>query len=80
LPYVRFIADSKTKKLYVWRGDGALHTSIAKVLGYSYGMLELYSKVYCGLANVIGNTLKLANSYSGNVDLNSQKWQWIKIT
>lgn len=60
--YVRFIADSKDKKLYIWNGEAALHAQVAKHLGILPRIESIPDKTLIGVADIKGG--KLVARYS----------------
>lgn len=76
--YVRFIADSKHHKIYIWNGNLALHAPTAAKLGLENKIIDLYAKYLCGDARIRGYRLILEDTYGPPRQLNDLKWDWLK--
>ena len=55
--YVRFIADANNKTLYVWNGESALHSQVAKHLNLLRRIESLPDNTLVGTADINGNRL-----------------------
>lgn len=62
---VRFIADGKSKTLYIWNGEAILHSQAAKHLGLSNRIAGIPDNILLGTASISGG--KLVARYSDNL-------------
>lgn len=74
--YVRFIADSKSKRLYVWNGESLLHSQVAKHLSLDRRINSIPDQTLIGTADIRSGKLYARYSdylYGMLKDLNSYK-------
>lgn len=74
--YVRFIADSRNKKLYVWNGETLLHAQVARHLNLNRRIESIPDQTLIGTADIRSGRLYARYSdylYSMLKDLNRYK-------
>lgn len=76
--YVRFIADKRNQKLYIWGGSLAMHEDVGLSLGMRY--VHGTDDYIPGEADIEGFTLKLNNDYDLDLflKLSHEGWEWVK--
>lgn len=77
--YVRYIADPKNKKIFIWDGENGIHAQIAKAIGlYSGGASGLYSRFLCGTADIKGNRLIPSSVLGAENMVDKPEFQWVE--
>lgn len=71
LPFVRFLADKTSKKVYVWHGEiGGYHKNVEKALHLPE------NKILRGMALILPN-YKLKAIETSGIQKNSMDWTWV---
>lgn len=82
--FVRFYADAKTQKVYVWNGHEAIHAEVMKGLGFSGSYQQALDTPYLliGYGKIQGGRIALYNQddsirkVSGAIDILNSYFQW----
>ena len=64
---VRFIADAKSRLVYVWDANLAIHAPILKALKYPEGSIGNSPYLLESLANIVGTKLELTSSQADDM-------------
>lgn len=79
---IRFLADNKTKKVYVWDAFLAIHPYVAKELGISFNLYSCHDpNIITGEANISGSHASVLTVYPTNPNLIKDvakiNWLWL---
>lgn len=87
---IRFIADAKTKSVYVWNGQKAIHAEVARSVGL-IDRMESDPTILSGIGVLVSgkaemqqaDSLESIDKYSSQFDINyyngvvSRDWSWV---